>query len=174
MGMQMCAVATIFLCKKKMWAYRGGKPQHQRGHSQQKREGDPRVLMMEDLKVDLKLWHEKGDQLVVLGDFNSDVRSLEWETYFNEFGMHEALMDYTRQSHLAPETKNTGSKPIDGIFISKSMMVKAGGYSGYDEMGSDHRYLWLDLSITDVFQQSMPHIVDTMPGYNILRLFTGG
>ena len=22
--------------------------------------------------------------------------------------------------------------------------------------------------------QSMPHIVDTMPGYNILRLFTGG
>ena len=42
----------------------------------------PRELFLEDLQREVKEWKEKGDSIIIAGDFNEDIRSeqiSEWK-----------------------------------------------------------------------------------------------
>ena len=41
---------------------------------------------MEDLKLDIDKWKEKGDSIIIIGDFNEDIRSqglVDWRESMN-------------------------------------------------------------------------------------------
>jgi hypothetical protein len=54
-----------------------------------------------------------------------------------------------------PRTHIRGQKPIDGIFVTDSIDIINGGYASFDQgvqaKRADHRCLWIDIRVIDVF-----------------------
>jgi len=52
-----------------------------------------------------------------------------------------------------PQTHQRGQAAIDGIFLLESLLEGAkGGYLEFDNgLGCDHRGIWLDLPVVDLF-----------------------
>ncbi len=57
--------------------------------------------------------------------------------------------------------RNNSKHPIDGIWASPNICLKAGGYFAYDDvfLNTDHRCLWLDISFENAFGHNMPAII---------------
>jgi hypothetical protein len=115
----------------------------------------PRKAFWEDLTKAINTWLEAGDQLVVMGDWNEDVRDAQ-RKYMGPLGLIEPIVE----KYGAAPTYQRGSKPIDGIFLSKSLQMRQGGYLAFGEaILSDHRALWLNISLINAFGHNMPPIV---------------
>ena len=84
----------------------------------------------------------EGFQIILMGDFNTDLTT----TSPLIEGLRERsivdIMEETLGYDEVPNTRNPGSKPIDGIFASKSLVVARCGYDAGDTLTSDHRFLW--------------------------------
>ena len=87
-------------------------------------------------------------------DANEDVSSLVGSPSraFQRVGLHEAILD--RHSHLptaATYHRNLQGYPIDGIYASPGVTIKAGGYYDFDDhITSTHRGLWIDFDLDSV------------------------
>jgi len=111
---------------------------------------DPLQAFDEDLSEAITKWNEDGDIIIVGVDYNGDVRSDATAEFFNNLGLREVILE--RHGMSAPETYADGSKPIDGIFVSYSVDIAAGGYLAFGEMSeTDHRGLWIDIHKRDIF-----------------------
>ncbi len=57
--------------------------------------------------------------------------------------------------------RNNTKTPIDGIWTSPSIEIKACGYFDFDDVfpNTDHRCLWADISFSNAFGHNMPTIV---------------
>jgi hypothetical protein len=84
----------------------------------------PRIKLMDDLEMCLKDWRDLGEQLIVMDDFNEDVRSQNITQMFESLDMHVVIM--YKHGKTAP---NTCTDPIDGIFTSKSLPGIRCGYT---------------------------------------------
>ena len=54
---------------------------------------EPREALMEDLKVDIEKWREKGDSIIIMGDFNEDIRSQGLVDWRESINLREVLLD---------------------------------------------------------------------------------
>jgi hypothetical protein len=82
--------------------------------------------------------------MVLLVDWNSDVRGEKTRKYMADLGMRKIIMEF--HGDAGPPTYNIGSKPIDGIFMTQDLYIVQGGYIPFGMgIGSDHRCLWLDI-----------------------------
>ncbi len=110
----------------------------------------PRHTLLQDLQKQLVKWVGEGDQLIVAGDFNEDVRSATIRSVFDQVNMEEIIL--RQHGSNAPNTFMNGSLPIDGIFGTKGLDVLFCGYtSGYWGHPSDHRALWVDIDLYTTF-----------------------
>jgi hypothetical protein len=66
----------------------------------------------------------------------------------------------TRHGYDSPSTfkRNTQHIPIDRIWGTPGIDIKAGGYFQFDEVfvNTDHRCLWMDITFINAFGHSMP------------------
>ena len=87
-----------------------------------------------------------GNQIVLTGDWNEDIRSDTMVKQMEALGLCEVLME-KQGGNDAPATGDRGSKPIDGVFVSLSLDIEQGGYLAFS-MGcpSDHRAGWIDVT----------------------------
>jgi len=87
----------------------------------------------------------KGEQIIIMADINEDIKGTETKKNIHQIGLVKALMTLHRTK--PPPTHQRGQEPIDGMFISKSLLKGAkGGYLEFDNgLGSEHRGIWLDL-----------------------------
>jgi hypothetical protein len=82
--------------------------------------------------------------VVVLADWNADVRGEKTRTYMADLGMREVITEF--HGDAGPRTYTRGSKPIDGIFMTQYLYLVQGGYVPFGMgIGSDHIFLWLDI-----------------------------
>jgi hypothetical protein len=85
-------------------------------------------------------------------------RVAEVNQRFTDTGMREVLLEYS--SELPPTStysRNYQEVPIDGIFATPSICLQGGGYFAFgDGPGSDHRWLWLDLTYQTAFGHESP------------------
>ncbi len=110
----------------------------------------PRKQLLTDLQEAISEWIATGDQIVVAGDFNEDVRDHPIRPMFDKFNMHELIL--AQHGNNAPNTFRNGSTPIDAIFGTKGIDIISGGYtSGRWGTPSDHRALWVDIDIYSTF-----------------------
>ncbi len=110
----------------------------------------PRKKLMTDLKESLEKWIKEGDQLIVGGDFNEDVRAGLVKSTFEALNLDECI--FRQHGPNAPNTFQNGSVPIDGIFGSKGVDILFSGYtSGTWGLPSDHRALWVDIDLYTTF-----------------------
>jgi hypothetical protein len=97
--------------------------------------------------------------VVLMMDVNEDVRSAPIQTFLDDLGMREVILERHGKS-TAPNTHLQGSDPINGIFVTSSLEIVNGGYAAFDQgvtgKRSDHRCLWIDIQLVDVFGHTMP------------------
>ncbi len=110
----------------------------------------PRSQFWIDLKSEIVKWHSLGHHIVVGGDFNEHVGDSFMTNYFGEFGMKEAIIN--KWGSPSPNTYTKGTVPIDGVFCTHSLEIKAAGYTSvFFGLMTDHRLLWIDVSLESAF-----------------------
>ncbi len=90
-------------------------------------------------------WQDAGEAIIILTDFNENIRKLSIKEFFEELNLIEALTAITALPLTA--THILGSNTIDGIYVSPDLLPSiTGGYLAFDTvLPSDHRALWIDV-----------------------------
>jgi hypothetical protein len=91
--------------------------QHRRYFNYVGRDASPVDTFWTDLSQLIKKWTETGESVVLLADWNADVRGEKTRKYISDLGMREVPTEF--HGDAGPCTYNRGSKPIDGIFMTQ-------------------------------------------------------
>ena len=117
----------------------------------------PRQVFLEDLLEEIKQWKDEGDQIAISVIANEDVRSEDacsFSRKLREMGLVEAIT--TAHGKQGPPTYERGSEPIDGIFVSETLLQMTCGYLPFV---FDHRALYIDVPLSVVFGHELPPVV---------------
>ena len=118
----------------------------------------PRIKMLDDLAAAITEWLNSGDQIILMLDLNDDILNSTANTKLNSIGLKECITGrHNNQPPLA--TCNRGSKPIDGIYVSNTIMIQKGGYCPCNTFPSDHRALWIELTMSNLCGNNMAPII---------------
>jgi exonuclease III len=121
-------------------------------------------IFWKDFWEQIDEWRDKGDQLIIGGDWNTDVRD---EKFLHQFRNRSLVASITnRHGNRGPETYSGGSKPIDEIFCSTTLQVTSAGYLAHGQSTGDHRSIWVDLTKSSALGNNM----QKLPTYNACRL----
>jgi hypothetical protein len=78
--------------------------------------------------------------VVLLADWNADVRGKKTWKYTADIGMREVITEFHEDE--GPHTYTRGSNPIDGIFMTHDLYIIQGRYMPFGMgIGSDHRLM---------------------------------
>jgi hypothetical protein len=137
--------------------------QQARGLSANGDHRNPIDALMEDLQKAIKDWKAAGDHIVIGMDANEDVRKGTVHDTFAALGLREAILEkHHDQSPPATQNRNTKRQPIDGIWVSSSLKISAGGYLPFgDACPSDHRMLMIEIQYSVAFGQR-PQEIDKL------------
>jgi hypothetical protein len=91
--------------------------QHRRYFNSVGRTAIPVDAFCTDLSRLIRKWTESGESVVLLADWNADVRGEKTRKYMADLGMREGITDF--HGDAGPRTYNRGSTPIDGIFMTQ-------------------------------------------------------
>ena len=120
-----------------------------------------------DFWAQIDEWMSKGDQLIICGDWNVDIRKKHFIKEFNKRELKSVNITRHGDSNL-PATYSAGTKPIDEIFVTPTLQVTACGYLDHGSSLGDHRPVWVD-----IYRPSMLGIKGKLkPTYNARRLKT--
>jgi len=112
--------------------------------------------------------------LLIVGDFNGDVRGQELQQFFSSLDMHKVFMtEHPGQLSLSTFTWGTsmGRSPIDGVWLSQGVPVQACSWTAFADSPGDHCVAIVDFDITQVLGQPClqvcrppaRHLVCTLP-----------
>ena len=94
---------------------------------------------------------EEGFRIIVMGDFNMDVRNGR-KRLINEL-KKRGISERITQRYGTENAKNTyrwGKDPIDGMFASDELEMVRGGHRGGDPSLSDHKFIWGEFTYDSV------------------------
>jgi hypothetical protein len=114
----------------------------------------PRDIFISDLLTEVTTWLESGDQLVLAMDANEDIRVGPLMAALAAVGLQEVIIN--RHGANGPPTFEQGSCPIDGLFVTPTLLGLQCGYTSY---WHGHRCLWIDIPQSIAFGHEMPSII---------------
>ena len=132
--------------------------QQARGLLKEKDSREPRAAWFADLSKEIKGWQEEGDSLIIMGDWNEDVRSNLFQQWREDLQLIDCSLSVLDNPQQAPATHNKGTAPIDTILCTAGVEVKKAGYLSFGEGIGDHRPLFIDVQLTSVLGIKMPPI----------------
>jgi hypothetical protein len=134
--------------------------QQKRYLQQQDDDRCPRQAFIEDLCSEIEAFKAEGDNIILMLDGNDDMRRGPIHNAFLNCQLRECILTKDGNKVVNTYRRNTKNIPIDGIWISPSLEIRAGGYLGFDEVfpGTDHRTLWVDISYENAFGHNMDPI----------------
>jgi hypothetical protein len=110
-------------------------------------QGLPHERWIQDLKTELQTWMAHGDSIILMADFNEDVRTGKTVDSLKQLG----LVDNIVASHASTTpTFTRGSTTINTILASQEIRMETGGYV---RTPSDHLCVWMDIKVTNLFEQ---------------------
>ena len=100
-----------------------------------------------------------GDLIILCLDANEAVRPGDILRFTRQWNLLDA--HYTTHPLLppAPTCSKSTDLPIDGIWCSRALHIEAAGYAGFDDaplFHTDHRFLWVDISLQTALQHPAP------------------
>ncbi len=112
-----------------------------------------REAFLTNLKQEITLFQEAGSHIIVMLDGNEDMHRGLLSQTFNTLQLREVILQCHRNRAHSTYRRNTNEVPIDGIWASLGIEIKAGGYFAFDEImtGTDHRSLWVNISYMTAF-----------------------
>ena len=117
---------------------------------------DPIKAFWDDLSKEIDKWRSAEEQLIICGDWNTDVTSDEVTSFMTSRGLQEAILH--RHGTQPPATYIRGKHSIDGIFVTPTILGVKGGYLEYGATPGDHRGLWIDVPQATIMGYKMPDI----------------
>ena len=119
----------------------------------------PRLKMMDELIAAIEEWLECGDQIILMMDLNDNVLNSVASNKLKAIGLNECISD--RHSDEQPfATCNRGTRTIDGIFTSNTIMTQKGGYLPFNSFPSDHRAIWIEVTMGNLCGNNMAPIMN--------------
>ena len=107
-----------------------------------------------DFWTQIDEWLDKGDNLIIGGDWNHDVRKDDFLQDFKNRNLIPAVIN--KHGINGPETYNRGRSPIDEIFVSSTMVVQKAGYLEHGEGLGDHRPIWIEVTKQSALGVKLP------------------
>ena len=132
--------------------------QHQRLFDMKKEKREPRQAFLEDLGKDIDKWHEEGDQIILMADFNTDTTGEEIRKWREQRQLNDIFIS-TYPHETIPATYHKGKHPIDTILVSHSIQATKAGFTTFGELPTDHRGLWIDITYQTAFGHNMQKLV---------------
>ena len=117
----------------------------------------PRLKMIEDLSAAIETWMAAGDQIILMLDLNDDVTNSAANDKLISIGLTECITH--RHDNQPYATCNRGTKAIDGIYVSSTIMIQRGGYCPFNTFPTDHRAIWIDLPMSNLCGNKMAPIL---------------
>ena len=117
---------------------------------------DPIKRFWLDLGKDILKWKATGEQLILAGDWNENIKGHNITEWMELFGLKEAVTEL--HPGTPPPTYHRGSEPIDGIFVSTELSPSRSGYLDFGELPGDHRGIWIDIPNIQVLGYKMKDI----------------
>ena len=156
-NIQLRVVSVYCVTKPQEYGERKAFIQQQNALLKLKIQGDPITNFWNDFWEDVDKWLDDGEQLVLCGDWNRDVRE---EAFVEEFLSRNLCPAITGKhaSSEAPETYNGGSLPIDEIFVSSTLAVTNAGYLEHGSSNGDHRPIWIDINKQSALGDKFPDL----------------
>ncbi len=127
---------------------------------------DPITLFWNDLWTFVDKCTDNGEQIILAGDWNEDVRTDNFRNKFLERGLLPSITGIHGED--GPETYNRGTNPIDEIFVSANLEISACGYLEHGATLGDHRALWIDI----IRSSALGHRLPAFPSHQARRLKT--
>ena len=150
-GVKMRTITAYRVCKQQ---HPGPSTSASQQHRHMLANGDDRHArdaIIEDLHTLVTQYHMDGEQVVLLMDCNEDVRSPYIKNAMRAMGLREAITEERELLARATHQHNQSNTPIDGAFISDSLIMLRGGYLPFGEFDSDHGAIWLDFANANLF-----------------------
>ena len=85
------------------------------------------AILQDFLGVAICAFHEAGEQVILMMDCNEDIRSLDMKSAMKAMGLKEAITDGREATAQSTHQRNHHNIPIDGIFMSASLVIQRGG-----------------------------------------------
>ena len=156
-NIRLRVVSVYFATKPQEFGDRKAYIQQQNALLKLKIPGDPITNFWNDFWRALDKWIDDGEQLVICGDWNRDVRDEAFVEEFVSRNLHPAVTG-KHDASKAPETYNGGRLPIDEIFISSTLSLKHAGYLEHGSSNGDHRPLWVDIHKQSALGDKFPDL----------------
>jgi exonuclease III len=121
---------------------------------------DPIDAFYEDLTKAVKQRLQDGDQLVLMLDLNDDIRTSPFTVMMQNIGMTQ-LLSYRHGDATMPRSFQHGQRPIDGLYVSNSLVGCSCGYLPFDDF--DHRAIWIDIPYHLAFGHRVPPLAYRQP-----------
>ena len=105
-----------------------------------------------DLKDEVAIKRNKGDEVIIMGDFNENLEDKKSRILelMESLGMSNPLLE---RYGTPGATHIRGSECIDGVFVSDGLKVTKGGYIPFEWSPGDHRWMWMDISVKDIWEE---------------------
>ena len=112
---------------------------------------------MKSLGEQMEDWLNDSEELILLGDFNEDVRSHQMTAFFEEHNMKERVMELVDQS---PETHkgNRSGKTTDDTWTTPGLKPVSAGHTDYMD-DFDHGMVWVDFEEHKMFGHNKNKLV---------------
>ena len=127
---------------------------------------DPINAFWDDLEGEIREYQEAGEQIVLLGDWNTDANDKKFIKWKSRLGLIDPIQK--RHGKKGPGTFNRGKRVIDSILISSMLKATGCGYLSFGELPGDHRGLWIDICLNSFLGYRAPSV----PSYQARRLKT--
>ena len=118
--------------------------------------------MHKHLTTEINRWQQKGEHIVLLIDTNENLQRMGplQNMLLNRCQLTDPIRTiYGKHCTSLPSTSLTGSYPIDGIFVSRTLQnITRGGWLTFEESIGDHRSLFIDLPIEILLGEPTFHI----------------
>ena len=86
---------------------------------------EPRKQLIQDFQQHVQECLSDGDQLVIGADLNDDSQTVAFAKMLQSLGLVDTIT--TLHGNKAPNTYQYGSRPIDSIFVTPSLVgIRAG------------------------------------------------
>ena len=131
--------------------------QHKRHFLNKNDDRDPRDAFWQDLQKEMEEWLRDGDQLLIGGDVNDEVRQSSVANFFSNLGLHNLIFEHHDPSN-APTTyrRNTKNKVMDSLWGTASLSATRCGCLEPGAIEGDHSAVWMDISYSSALGHRPP------------------
>jgi hypothetical protein len=119
----------------------------------------PRAAFLEDLCKEITDATQKGNNIILMLDRNEDQLQGQLFSTLSALQLREAISG--KHGHQATVCSNLSNAPIDGIWCSNQLQIKASGYLPFHDLlpNTNHRVLYIDMTYEMAFGTNLPRIL---------------